>query len=777
MGEFDALSPPEFEDFVSDLLTQVTGIRFNAGTPGGDGGIDGLCVVDGERHVIQCKRFIRSDFKELKREARKAVSDLEAMEIPPVTYRFVTSLELSHDQRDELVGILEPWVGSRDNVLGGKELLAYLRDERYSAVATHHPKLWFQGVAQLRRQLSAEQYERRDALLEEIRPRLPRYVRTGAFESARRRLRENRVCIIDGLPGIGKTTLAQLLLLESLEEGYSPFELIRGQVGKAWELLDLDEKQVFYFDDFLGRTALHEARDDEADIVKFLRRIERDKRRRAILTTRDYIFTEAQRGSDALYEGVDGTHLVVLTPQGYSRVDRARILYNHLYFSPQLEAMEKASLVSSGRHLEVIDHEDFVPRKIERITGFTGRLRDEDRIRYGLFCVRAMNDPGNPWREPFDELDPAQQALLLGFLGLPDRVGTESLEQVFESACLARDLPADPGSFEQALPGLEGVFVERIKGSWFSLVNPSVLDFLERQVVTSRADTEATLRGAAFYDQVRWLWDAWRRGSELPPEHLWPVFDDAFHRVFDRVERSLPTWMGEKEGSHFRQELGSRLEAAAERLQHPWFREHSSDWLSPFAEEWMRGLGEGEEFIYSGEIELVSLLVEADLLGEEAIEEAKDRVRSMEPSLDRWRLLLVLRDMPGAALSREEVAEETIELESFVEWALAEPVEFYEEEGFYGTEGLDDLLELAAAWGVAPDEEDVWPAQAELLVIKKADDRANNEMDAWEREEEGEGEEEVDPLEPSADEPAEEPGAEDEEVEALFARFTEGSDE
>ena len=55
-----------------------------------------------------------------------------------------------------------------------------------------------------------------------------------------------------------------------------------------------------------------------------------------VLTTREYILQQARQLYEQLaIEGVEG-HRFLLELQRYSRTDRARIFYNHAFFSGQL---------------------------------------------------------------------------------------------------------------------------------------------------------------------------------------------------------------------------------------------------------------------------------------------------------------------------------------------------------------------------------------------------------------------------------------------------------
>jgi len=113
-------------------------------------------------------------------------------------------------------------------------------------------KLWLTGTTQLATLLHAGTYNRSRSLAEDILADLPRYVQSAAFPKARKLLRSERVCVIAGQPGIGKTTLARLLLADAALDNYEPIE-VSSDIEEAWSVHDPDELQVFLYDDFLGR--------------------------------------------------------------------------------------------------------------------------------------------------------------------------------------------------------------------------------------------------------------------------------------------------------------------------------------------------------------------------------------------------------------------------------------------------------------------------------------------------------------------------------------------
>jgi polynucleotide 5'-kinase involved in rRNA processing len=81
---------------------------------------------------------------------------------------------------------------------------------------------------------------RSEALLADIREALPRYVHTSSFSGAHEMLAEYNVVIIAGPQGVGKTTLAHLLLLDAVQAGYTPYRVQAGghSNDRDWEQID-----------------------------------------------------------------------------------------------------------------------------------------------------------------------------------------------------------------------------------------------------------------------------------------------------------------------------------------------------------------------------------------------------------------------------------------------------------------------------------------------------------------------------------------------------------
>jgi Restriction endonuclease len=220
MRRFDDLSDYDFELLIADLLGEEFRRSFETFPRGPDGGID-LRSRLGETgfHYVQCKHFAESTFAQLKRKAQGEAEALKEAGVKPRRYTYVTSRRLTDANKRALVEVLAPFVRDERDVLGDDDVRALLR--RHPAVERGHVKLWIRSSAQLDRILNADVYARSEALIHDILEDLTRYVQTSSFSQAPAKLAKHNVVIIAGPQGVGKTTLARLLLLDAVRAGYT----------------------------------------------------------------------------------------------------------------------------------------------------------------------------------------------------------------------------------------------------------------------------------------------------------------------------------------------------------------------------------------------------------------------------------------------------------------------------------------------------------------------------------------------------------------------------
>lgn len=503
MTQFDYLSDYDFEVLVADLLGAAESKRFETFPRGRDGGVDLRCSTQGGLHVVQCKHYQHSSFAQLKAAAKSEAKHFE--NDLPFEYTFVTSRRLTAVNKAELRAVLAPMVMDDTQILGRDDLEAFLRT--HPRVERSHVKLWLHSVAPLDHIVNADVRARTEALMADINAALPRYVQTASFSEAQALLQANKVVIVAGPPGIGKTTLARLLLLDSVESGFVPYG-IQADVSEGWRLLKLNEPQIFFFDDFLGRTALFEGvSHDTRDLANFIRRINERPATRLILATREYVLRQAEQQVETLKWEQLKADRFALTLEKYTRVERARIFYNHMYFAPQVDGRARVSLRRNRSYLRVIDHRSYSPRLIEWMTGLGGKsLTDSELEDFGNTCVSILDNPESLWSYAFAQgLQGPERCLLFQMAALPRNVALLDLEATYLSAAKVWGLPAGRTSFERALKVLQDSFLHmaRVAGcNLVSVLNPSLIDFLKERLVETPGGLEMAVRGARFFEQI-----------------------------------------------------------------------------------------------------------------------------------------------------------------------------------------------------------------------------------------------------------------------------------
>jgi hypothetical protein len=425
--DFHQLSPYDLEILARDLLQAHWGVTLESFKTGRDGGVDLRYATGPNKTVVQVKHYLRTGLNGLLRDLKTEASKVHKLQ--PCRYVLVTSVPLSPANKDEIVATVGADVLRTADVLGAEDLNNLLG--QHPTIEGRHFKLWLASRAVLDRVVHNAAVTRSEFKAHQVYEQAKRHVSSRAYPKALRMLAEERVVIITGQPGVGKTTLADLLLYAHLEKGYQAV-LIQRDIEEGERLFQTGVAQIFYFDDFMGATFFGDrpgvltGTNDRA-LLNFIAMVRKSPTSRLILTTREHIYAQALDRSERLRHADLNDLRVVLNIPSYSRMQRARILYNHLYFS-DLPDIYRDELLRDEFYLQIVKHEKFNPRLIEWLSSYR-RLRAVPVDRYRGFIKSLLRDPSEIWRHAYEqEITEAGRSLLLALRSLRGKCTSTSAQ-------------------------------------------------------------------------------------------------------------------------------------------------------------------------------------------------------------------------------------------------------------------------------------------------------------------------------------------------------------
>lgn len=507
MIDLENLSHVDFEDLCRDLAEVLTGGRFEAFGSGPDGGMDGRHSKSGHATILQCKHYLKSTFPNLRRSIQSEVE--KTKKLKPLRYIIFTSHSLTPNKKQKILETLDGLPVEPADILGKEDIEAILR--RNPKIHKAHIKLWLSSTAVLDRVLNSGLESFTNATREEVLDNLRVYVRNESFDEAIKQLESNRVIIVSGPPGVGKTTLAQMPTYQYLKEGWQFYAI--NSLKEGFAKIDDGNPTVFFFDDFLGRIELNKEAlyQHDSSLALFVKRIRKSKNGRFILTTRAHIFEEARLISDRIDDRNVQLTKYLLDVGKYTRRVKAHILFNHLSFS-DLTEKHFLALLNADIIKDIIDHNNYNPRIVSQISSDrVDPIKPEELPDYVL---SALNEPERIWEKPFKALEFKSQNLLYslffcGQVGERIEVLRINYNAVHKLLCKLHRRPSSPYDFENALRNLESGFIS-IAGQKVEFVNPSVHDFLNSSLV----DFEFLKDLPEAAERTDWARGLWRHGKK-----------------------------------------------------------------------------------------------------------------------------------------------------------------------------------------------------------------------------------------------------------------------
>lgn len=532
----------DFQNLARDIVQIRDNILLESFKEGKDRGIDGrFCNTEGTT-ILQAKRY--GEFRTIKQKLE--VELVKVKRLTPQRYILVMSIELSVDQKDEIMQMFQPYIKTSGDIITSDDLNNYLNHSDYKEVVRNYPKLWAASGVVLQELVRDVMYssvvmESREQLrtMKETRKT---FVATSIYEDAMKQLEKNQYVVISGQPGAGKSTIAKMLVLYFTEvQGFEEFSWTTSSVEKIMNLYDPNRKQVFVIDDIWGRVFYAEQRHDQemSCLERLLQWIENDKNKVVIITTREYIYQQATAKYAVLRSSLDQFKLVC-DIDIYTDAEKARILFSHLYHSA-LPYKYIWSIYFKAEH--IVNMHDYNPRVIGLFLkqnnpwNYTAKEFTESFLKY-------IQNPFLFWEDVFNGLtDEAKLLLLLTFIsqGESEPAGLKDLEYAYYHCLNGKNQVIDHvATYMKCVSELEKTMIEVYE--YYSnsdeqvvrLRTPAVEDFLRKFLQENINHYGPILLNCVCYlNQLVFLMD---KDKIILPDKL---YDDALH-LFIESNISLP---------------------------------------------------------------------------------------------------------------------------------------------------------------------------------------------------------------------------------------------
>lgn len=537
--DFRILQPSEFECFSRDLLQAREKIFIESFADGKDKGIDlRFAFNKAKTCVVQCKRY--KDWAELKGRLKKEIEKVQKLN--PKRYILTTSVDLTVAQKEEIVKLFAPYILANTDVLGRKDLNNLL--EQYPTIEKNYHKLWLASTNVLNTIVNSATLNWSAFELEKIEKDIRLYVENESLKKALDILTNNHYVVISGIPGIGKTTLARMLVYTMLAHGYEEFVYVTDDLDNAAKMYNKEKRQVFFFDDFLGSNSfVQQSVSFENKLITFIEKVKNSKHTLFILSTREYVLSEAKAHYEKLSMSDIDIAKCTIELEYYTRSIRARILYNHLAEANIPPEYIDVFLEKRG-YLDIIRHKNFNPRVIESIIKEqiwkTVDANDfADKVKF------FFDNPISVWQFAFEKLDVETRyaMLVLGTMG--NYVKLDDYQEAYKQFCklTSQDigLKYDDVNWRLSLKVLMNCFVkvETRKGvKLVSMYNPSIADFIGFYLNQNLTTVKQLLKGACFIEQLYSVFtddtDAFDKKSLVcVGESDYPLLEASFKRIWE----------------------------------------------------------------------------------------------------------------------------------------------------------------------------------------------------------------------------------------------------
>lgn len=696
MYNFESLSPKDFEELTRDLLQKELNITLESFKNGKDQGIDLRYAKNSTNElIVQCKHYKNSTFNNLISSLKKEVQKIQ--KFLPKRYIIVSSLPLTPKNKVKILQICNPYILSTGDIYGLDDLNNLI--QKYPKIENDHFKLWMTSTNVLERILHSDVVNESVFKLEEITEKIKRFVPNPSLDKAHLILKKENCVVISGAPGVGKTTLAEMLIWEFVLNGYE-FINISENIREAFSLYSLDpnRKQIFYYDDFLGTTNL--TKNEDSRLILFISKINKSQNKKMILTTREYILQQKR----ILYEKIDNFDFkkCIIDLKNYTKRIKAEILYSHLYFS-ELPYEYVLALIDNEHYLDIIKHSNYNPRIIDYMT-MQKRYKEILPQNYFNEFIKNLDNPTEIWCHAFEnQISNKTRSILFAIVTFPQyylAFDKDDIQSISNTICQKLYSEKINGlDYKNSIKILDGDFITINKNN-IHFADPSIRDFIENYIYKNDL-LSSFVELCNRQEQYRWLYNTYFSRKKLRKNYAYLFFNKLKMQNSIKYDSSITELMIRTVDTIGDEDLISEIQDTFDYIL-----QHEND---PYNNEGI--LSNLRTSFYEDNsivINFINKIFEKILIDIDDLEDLDDYV-NIAKFIDIWRDIL---DESSVQEIIEDISDKFEKLQE-------EAIDDYEDDLYYLEEAKDKLEEINDKLDLLNDLEDIEDKISELSELEE----------------------------------------------------------
>lgn len=438
-----------FEGLVQTLLKVLigSGVKSIGGTKDGgrDASFEGEAPFPSKRTKWKGKWIFQVKYSELETGSVEAIGkrilnafNKEIKNIEqrrgywPNNYILITNVHLTSTLRNKLSDVIRV-AGFNGNFqsIDGREICEFL--DIYPHIRYSFPQLI--GLADLNKIINKELYNRSEAFVADLQPKLSVFVTTNQYFKAHEILRKYHFVVLDGPPESGKSFIGAAITLSYTAEGYEVF--YPQKPAEIYKVHNFSNKQVYFADDAVGSITFDPNLGDfwGRDLPGIIHKL--DKHHKLIWTARKYILQEALDRTK-LGEHIDnfpGIHEVLVEVSDYKLLEKGLILYNH---AKQANLTGDAKKLIKENANFISNHSNYTPERIRQLiqlilSGVQKKLSLKEKQEWCKKIDEFLKNPSERFCKAYREaLGHSERTMLITLLDLGKRVEINKLKEEYE---------------------------------------------------------------------------------------------------------------------------------------------------------------------------------------------------------------------------------------------------------------------------------------------------------------------------------------------------------